>query len=76
MRGDHAWVEAFLDRAVKAGFGALWSATVDTAHYSCRERDISKRFAAQSARSLEQGNFQKALDWAQMAKLKQRAIRN
>ena len=71
VRGDHAWVEAFLDRAVKAGFGAL-CLTVDTAHYSRRERDISKRFAAQSSRSIEQGNFQKGLDWAQMEKLKQR----
>ena len=51
VRGDQAWVEAIFDRAVKAGFGAL-CLTVDTHHYSRRERDISKRYhAASDARS-------------------------
>ena len=51
VRGDQAWVEAIFDRAVKAGFGAL-CLTVDTHHYSRRERDISKRYhAASVARS-------------------------
>ena len=49
VRGDQAWVEAIFDRAVKAGFGAL-CLTVDTHHYSRRERDISKRYHAASAR--------------------------
>ena len=47
VRGDQAWVEAIFDRAVKAGFGAL-CLTVDTHHYSRRERDISKRYQAAS----------------------------
>ena len=33
VRGNQAWVEAILDRAVAAGFGAL-CLTVDTHHYS------------------------------------------
>ena len=49
VRGDQAWVEAIFDRAVKAGFGAL-CLTVDTHHYSRRERDISKRYHAASSR--------------------------
>ena len=49
VRGDHAWVEAIFDRAVAAGFGAL-CLTVDTHHYSRRERDISKRYNAASSR--------------------------
>jgi glycolate oxidase len=71
VRGDHAWVEAFLDRAVAAGFDAL-CLTVDTHHYSRRERDIAKRYKAASARSPEQAVFQMNLDWAQMDKLRKR----
>ena len=71
VRGDHAWVEQQLDRAVAAGFNAL-CLTVDTAHYSRRERDIAKRYRAASARNVEQGKFQMALDWAQMEKLRKR----
>jgi glycolate oxidase len=71
VRGDHAWVEAIFDRAVVSGFNAL-CLTVDTAHYSRRERDISKRYRAASARTPEQGGFQQSLDWAQVDKLKKR----
>jgi glycolate oxidase len=71
VRGDHKWVEAFFDRAVETGFDAL-CLTVDTAHYSRRERDISKRYRAASARSLEQGHFQQSLDWAQIDRLRPR----
>jgi len=69
VRGDHAWVEGMLDRAVAAGFGAL-CLTVDTHHYSRRERDISKRYAAASARTPEGARYQKGLDWAQFDKLR------
>jgi glycolate oxidase len=71
VRGDEAWVDAFLDRAVAAGFGAL-CLTVDTAHYSRRERDISKRYRAASARTDEQAPFQRGLDWAHVARLRKR----
>ena len=71
VRGDHAWIENFLDRAVNAGFDAL-CLTVDTAHYSRRERDIAKRYHASSSRSVEQGNFQRAQDWTQIDKLRSR----
>src|SRR4051812_26740837 len=71
VRGDHAWVQAFFDRAVKAGFGAL-CLTVDTHHYSRRERDISKRYQAASNREPDAARFQKGLDWAQFDKLKKK----
>ena len=71
VRGDQAWVEAFFDRAVAAGFGAL-CLTVDTHHYSRRERDISKRYHAASAREPEASRHQKALDWRQVDKIKAR----
>ena len=63
--GAQAWVEARFDRAVKAGFGAL-CLTVDTHHYSRRERDISKRYHAASERNPDASRHQKALDWAQV----------
>ena len=69
VRGDHAWVEDFFDRAVAAGFGAL-CLTVDTHHYSRRERDISKRYLAASHRQPDAARYQKGLDWAQFDKLK------
>jgi isopentenyl diphosphate isomerase/L-lactate dehydrogenase-like FMN-dependent dehydrogenase len=71
VRGDHAWVESFLDRAVNAGFGAL-CLTVDTHHYSRRERDISKRYQAASVRDEDASRYQKGLDWAQFDKLRKR----
>jgi glycolate oxidase len=71
VRGDHAWVESMFDRAVAAGFGAL-CLTVDTHHYSRRERDIAKRYQAASARTPEGSLYQKGLDWAQFDKLRKR----
>jgi glycolate oxidase len=69
VRGDQAWIEAIFDRAVAAGFGAL-CLTVDTHHYSRRERDISKRYHAASARAPDAARYQKGLDWKQFDKLK------
>jgi glycolate oxidase len=71
VRGDQAWVEAIFDRAVKAGFGAL-CLTVDTHHYSRRERDISKRYHAASSRDPNASRHQKALDWAQVDRCKKK----
>ncbi|HRD77815.1 MAG TPA: alpha-hydroxy acid oxidase [Hyphomicrobiaceae bacterium] len=44
VRGDDAWIDERVKRAVAAGFNA-YCLTVDTAVYSRRERDIAKRFA-------------------------------
>ena len=52
-----------------SGFGAL-CITVDTHHYSRRERDISKRYHAASAREPDAARYQKGLDWKQFDKLK------
>jgi glycolate oxidase len=71
VRGDQDWVEAIFDRAVAAGFGAL-CLTVDTHHYSRRERDISKRYHAASARQPNAALYQKSLDWAQFDKLRKK----
>jgi isopentenyl diphosphate isomerase/L-lactate dehydrogenase-like FMN-dependent dehydrogenase len=44
VRGDDAWVDDVVHRAVDAGYSAF-CITVDTASYSRRERDIAARFA-------------------------------
>jgi isopentenyl diphosphate isomerase/L-lactate dehydrogenase-like FMN-dependent dehydrogenase len=71
VRGDQAWVEDIFDRAAAAGFDAL-CLTVDTHHYSRRERDISKRYRAASPRTADAARFQKGLDWAQLERVRTR----
>src|SRR5262245_52189089 len=48
VRGDDEWVEGIIDRATAAGYDGF-AFTVDVAHYSRRERDISKRALMRSA---------------------------
>src|ERR1700761_8735612 len=62
VRGDDAFVEDCVSRAVKHGYTAF-CLTVDTAHYSRRERDIAKRYVRESRLRATGGDFQKGLDW-------------
>src|SRR5664279_1744760 len=57
VRGGDAFVEDCVSRAVAAGYVAF-CLTVDTAHYSRRERDIAKRYVRATG-----GDFQKGLEW-------------
>jgi len=43
VRGDDAWVDEHVERAIKAGYDAF-CITVDTAVISRRERDVAKRW--------------------------------
>lgn len=43
VRGGDAWVDDHVERAMKHGY-AIFCITVDTAHYSRRERDLANRF--------------------------------
>jgi isopentenyl diphosphate isomerase/L-lactate dehydrogenase-like FMN-dependent dehydrogenase len=70
VRGDHAWVDDHVRRAAGAGYDAF-CLTVDTAIYSRRERDITKRFVKpwrQRARGME---IQAALNWRDVERFKQ-----
>ncbi len=70
VRGDDAWVDAMVDRAVSAGYEAF-AITVDVAHYSRRERDIAKRFEKTwNRRSLDDQQFQAAFDWKCLERFK------
>jgi isopentenyl diphosphate isomerase/L-lactate dehydrogenase-like FMN-dependent dehydrogenase len=62
VRGDDAFVEDCVSRAIKHGYSAF-CLTVDTAHYSRRERDIAKRYVRESRLRATGGDFQKGLEW-------------
>jgi glycolate oxidase len=62
VRGDDAFVEDCVGRAIAAGYAAF-CLTVDTAHYSRRERDIAKRYVRESRLRATGGQFQMGLEW-------------
>ena len=57
VRGDDAFVEDQVSRAIACGYTAF-CLTVDTAHYSRRERDIAKRYVRASRLRVSGGEFQ------------------
>jgi isopentenyl diphosphate isomerase/L-lactate dehydrogenase-like FMN-dependent dehydrogenase len=62
VRGDDAFVEDYVGRAIACGYTAF-CLTVDTAHYSRRERDIAKRYVRESRLRSTGGDYQKGLSW-------------
>jgi glycolate oxidase len=62
VRGDDDFVEDQVSRAIGSGYTAF-CLTVDTAHYSRRERDIAKRYVRESRIRATGGDFQKGLEW-------------
>src|SRR5580700_1230596 len=62
VRGDDAFVEDRISRAIASGYAAF-CLTVDTAHYSRRERDIAKRYVRESRLRATGGEYQKGLEW-------------
>jgi len=62
VRGDDTFVEDHVGRAIAKGYSAF-CLTVDTAHYSRRERDIAKRYVRESRLRATGGDFQKGLEW-------------
>jgi isopentenyl diphosphate isomerase/L-lactate dehydrogenase-like FMN-dependent dehydrogenase len=72
VRGDKAWVDGEVQGAIDAGF-AIFCLTVDTAHYSRRERDIIGRWTPEARRRDVQGReFQAALSWDDVRRVKDR----
>src|SRR6478736_1923683 len=62
VRGDDAFVEDVVSRSIKHNY-AGFCLTVDTAHYSRRERDIAKRYVRESRLRATGGDYQKGLEW-------------
>ncbi len=71
VRGDDAFVDDHAKRAIAAGYDAF-CLTVDTAIYSRRERDIALRFAKPWRRDVTGTDYQAALSWTQVKRLKDR----
>jgi glycolate oxidase len=67
VHGDAAWVDAIAERVEAAGNGAF-CLTVDTAHYSRRERDQAKRNIRRLA--VPGREFQPQLTWKDVERLK------
>ena len=69
VRGDDSFVDDHVKRARDNGY-TIFCMTVDSAHYSRRERDLDKRFIKpwrQAARGME---WQAALSWDQVKRFK------
>src|SRR5450631_1275738 len=62
VRGDDAFVEDHVNRALSTGNTAL-CLTVDSAHYSRRERDLAKRHVTVGRTRVARREFQMALEW-------------
>jgi glycolate oxidase len=69
IRGDNAWVEDHISRAVASGYVAL-ALTIDLDHYGRRERDLAKRFETTSRRTRPNDYYQARFSWADVARLK------
>jgi glycolate oxidase len=69
VRGDAAWVDDHVERAIANKYAAF-CLTVDTAHYSRRERDIAKRHITGGRRRASGREFQEALDWRTVERIK------
>jgi isopentenyl diphosphate isomerase/L-lactate dehydrogenase-like FMN-dependent dehydrogenase len=71
VRGDAAWADDHVERAIKNGYAAF-CITVDTAHYSRRERDLAKRHVTAGRRRVQGRDFQMALDWKTVERMKKK----
>src|SRR6185312_12888491 len=69
VRGDRAWVDDHVKRAIAAGYEAF-CLTIDTAIYSRRERDLGKRYRPLGRRAASGREFQAALNWDDVKRLK------
>lgn len=67
-RGDDAWLDDEVKKVVDCGFHAF-GFTVDSAHYSRRERDIAQRFQ-KSWRDTRGMEYQASLNWDDIKRFK------
>jgi glycolate oxidase len=71
VRGGPDFVDDHVKRALDSGYDAF-AITVDTAHYSRRERDIAKRFVKHWRARSTGMNFQAELSWADIARFREK----
>jgi isopentenyl diphosphate isomerase/L-lactate dehydrogenase-like FMN-dependent dehydrogenase len=71
IRGDAAWVEDYIERAIANRYIAL-CLTVDLDYYGRRERDLAKRYVTTARRAPQTDNFQARFSWADVARLRKK----
>jgi isopentenyl diphosphate isomerase/L-lactate dehydrogenase-like FMN-dependent dehydrogenase len=71
VRGGDDFVDDYATRAIAAGYDAF-CITVDTAHYSRRERDTANRFVKPWRARAEGMNHQAAFNWTNVARFKEK----
>jgi isopentenyl diphosphate isomerase/L-lactate dehydrogenase-like FMN-dependent dehydrogenase len=71
VRGDDAWVDDYVARAIANGYVGF-CLTVDTAIYSRRERDLAKRHVVLGRRRATGREFQAALDWRTVKRVREK----
>jgi glycolate oxidase len=71
VRGGGRFIEDHVEAAIAAGLDGFCF-TVDSAHYSRRERDLAKRFAKpwRAGVDAEARRFQASLSWADIARIR------
>jgi isopentenyl diphosphate isomerase/L-lactate dehydrogenase-like FMN-dependent dehydrogenase len=71
VRGDAAWVDAYVERVIAHRYVAL-ALTVDLDYYGRRERDLAKRYKSTARRSAQADHFQARFSWADVARLRRK----
>jgi isopentenyl diphosphate isomerase/L-lactate dehydrogenase-like FMN-dependent dehydrogenase len=71
VRGDNAYVEDYVSRAMASGYAAL-ALTIDLDHYGRRERDLAKRYETTTRRTRPNDARQARFSWADVDRLKAR----
>lgn len=72
VRGDMDWIKGIVGRVKNAGYDAF-CITVDTAHYSRRERPLVHRWVPPARRGGVDRSFQAAVTWETMDRIKELA---
>jgi glycolate oxidase len=71
IRGDSAWVDDYVARAVASGYSGL-ALTIDLDHYGRRERDLAKRYQTTSRATGPADHFQARFGWCDVDRLRAR----
>jgi glycolate oxidase len=71
IRGDAAWVDAYVERVVAQRYIAV-ALTVDLDYYGRRERDLAKRYRSTARRTASADHFQARFCWADVARLRRK----
>jgi isopentenyl diphosphate isomerase/L-lactate dehydrogenase-like FMN-dependent dehydrogenase len=71
VRGDAAWVDDYVARAIAHGYMAL-CLTVDLDYYGRRERDLAKRYLTTARRRTTSEDYQARFAWADVERIKQK----